>query len=106
MQDDPLGLVLTDTKYVGLARGMESVKCSVLDHLLEANDSAADPKWSVSADDIAAAFYTSGSTGVQKVLSRTIGGLRHEILTDTNSFHVSEDRLSLLSRNEWLDGLG
>jgi hypothetical protein len=85
MQDEQLSLALNDTKHVGLARGLESLKCSAfnIDHLFEVIDSAVDPRSSVSA------------------------GLLHRILTETNNFHMcSEDRLALLSRNEWLDGLG
>ena len=93
------GAILTDEKNMRLATELASGSrlCLRVDEL-RAGGSSADPAIGASPADIAAVFYTSGSTGEPKGVAQSHRGVLHRVMSDTNTFHIcTEDRLSLLS---------
>ena len=99
LEDSQTGIILTDSRNLALAKELASAGCSLVNlDDLDAGLSAENPGVSVSADAVAAIFYTSGSAGQPKGVMQTHRSILHRVMIDTNNFHICpEDRLSLLS---------
>ena len=91
--------LLTDANNAQLADKLSSSHVDVIrvDHL-SITRSAANPGLQLSADTLAAIFYTSGSTAKPKGVMQSHRNILHRAMIDTNRFHIcSHDRLSLLT---------
>ena len=91
--------ILTDANNAHLADRLSSNLVDVIrvDDLRDTR-STANPGLQLSADTLAAIFYTSGSTGEPKGVMQSHRNVLHRAMIDTNRFHIcSHDRLSLLT---------
>ena len=91
--------ILTDANNAQLAHRLSSRLVDVIrvDDLRDTR-STANPGLQLSADTLAAIFYTSGSTAEPKGVMQSHRNILHRAMIDTNRFYIRPtDRLSLLT---------
>jgi amino acid adenylation domain-containing protein len=97
LEESQAVLLMTQTKYLSLARQLAENRCPLLN--VEQSDRALAAEnlgLPLSPDRLAYILYTSGSTGRPKGVVWNHRSELHRIRTNTNSFRVSaEDRLTL-----------
>jgi amino acid adenylation domain-containing protein len=98
LEESQAALLVTQTKYLSLARELAENRCQLLN--IEQSDrtlAAENPGLPLSPDRLAYILYTSGSTGRPKGVFWNHRGELHRIMTYTNNLRVSaKDRLSLI----------
>jgi acyl-coenzyme A synthetase/AMP-(fatty) acid ligase/acyl carrier protein len=86
-------MALTDTANLAFAQELTTLPLINVDEI-DADTPAANPGLSLHPERMVAIDYTSGSTGKPKGIVRTHGGVLHDVMNYTNTFHICpHDRL-------------
>ena len=98
LEDSGAALVLTDGRFVSLARELARPTRQLLEvDKLEAGLPDEDVRLPISPDAFAWILYTSGSTGQPKGVIQNHRNVLHFVMNYTNQFHLCpDDRLTLL----------
>lgn len=99
LEDCRPSVLITATKYLGVARQLAPNGCAVVPFDDSQDGSLREnPNLAISPDALASVFYTSGSTGRPKGVMQTHRLVLHRVMVDTNRLRIcAEDRLSLLT---------
>jgi amino acid adenylation domain-containing protein len=100
LQNSQAKFVLTDDENLGLARNLTGSGASLMN--IDDNGARAatdNPQVAIAVDALAFIFYTSGSTGEPKGVSRRHRDVLHNAMTNTNVLHISPDDRWLVVRS-------
>jgi amino acid adenylation domain-containing protein len=100
LQNSQAKFVVTDHENLGLARDLTGTGTS----LMNIDDDVAratpdNPKVAIAADALAFIFYTSGSTGDPKGVTRRHRDVLHNAMTNTNVLHICPNDRWLVLRS-------
>ena len=98
LEDSQAGLLVTNDQNRAMASELIQDPISLLNiDDMDADLSTENLNLPISPDTLAYIFYTSGSTGQPKGVVQTHRNVMHQLMTYTNSLHISpDDRLTLL----------
>jgi amino acid adenylation domain-containing protein len=98
LEDSQAGLLVTNDQNRAIASELIQDPISLLNiDDMDADLSTENLNLPISPDTLAYIFYTSGSTGQPKGVVQTHRNVMHQLMTYTNSLHISpDDRLTLL----------
>lgn len=98
LENAQVGLIVTDGDYLSMGENFgQPRRCLNIDELNCTGESKG-PAISLSPDDFAYIFYTSGSTGLPKGVSENHRNLLFHIMAETNEYRLcADDRLIFLA---------